>query len=431
MTADDGLPVRHRALHGGRGSTKSHSFARGLLFRGSVKPERILCAREIQRSIEGSIKKLLDDLIPQMGLGPTNGDGFYHSLQSEIRGRNGTLVSFAGLRTNVASIKSSEGISIAYVTEASAVSQDSITTLTPTVRLPGSEIWWDWNPDQPNDPVDVMFRGGQPPPGSIVREVNYPQNPWFGDPLKSEMEWDRRRDPEKYQHIWLGQYKRNSEARVFHNWRVEEFDHGPEDGVYRFGADWGFSIDPTVLIRCWLEGRTLYVDQEAYAVGCPIDSTPALFAGSDYRDPARWENPSAYPGVPGAHKWPIIADSARPETIDYMKSRGFDIQPAIKGAGSVEDGVEFLKSVDIAVHPRCQHVIDELTFYSWKVDPRTGLVLPVLADKKNHTIDALRYALEAVRRAGGSMDHVSLPRSGSSRTLSMWGAGRAVGGMTR
>jgi phage terminase large subunit len=420
-TADDGLPVRHRAIHGGRGSTKSHSFARALLFRGSVAKERILCAREIQRSIEGSIKKLLDDLIPQMGFGPTNGDGFYQSLQTEIRGRNDTSISFAGLRSNVASIKSSEGLSIAYVTEANAVSKDSITTLTPTVRLPKSEIWWDWNPDQPDDPVDVMFRGGQPPPGSIVREVNFPDNPWFCDPLKSEMEWDRQRDPEKYQHIWLGQYKRNSEARVFKNWIVAECEP-PADAIFRFGGDWGFSVDPTVLVRCWMEGRTLFVDQEAYAIGCPIDSLPALFAGSDWRDPARWQNPTGYPGIPGAFKWPIIADSARPETIDYMKARGFDIHPAVKGAGSVEDGVEFLKSVDIVVHPRCRHVIDELTFYSWKVDPHTQLVLPVLADKKNHTIDALRYALEGVRRGMGSLEHAS---ANPHRTADMWRAQKA------
>jgi phage terminase large subunit len=381
-TGDDGLPVRHRALYGGRGSAKSHGFARALLVRGFVKPERIYCFREIQKSIDGSVKTLLDDLIPQMGFGPTNGDGFYESLQYEIRAKNGTTVDFAGLRSNVESVKSTEGITIGYVNEARTVSQNSIKVLTPTIRAEGSEIWWDWNPDSDKDPVDLMFRGGTPPPGSIVRRVNYTENPWFGEPLKSEMEWDKARDPDKYAHVWLGEYSRNSEQRVFRNWRVEAFDT-PREARFRFGADWGFAVDPTVLVRCYLDSRTLYVDHCVSEVGCEIDKTPALF---DL--------------VPDSRKWPITADSARPETVSYMRRQAFKIVSAIKGSGSIEDGVEFLKSFDIVVHPRCEPVIEELTLYSYKVDAQTGEVLPVLEDKHNNTIDALRYALEGLRKMG-------------------------------
>lgn len=118
-------------------------------------------------------------------------------------------------------------------------------------------------------------------------------------------------------------------------------------------------------------------------VGCEIDRLPDLFDT-----------------VPDARKWFITADSARPETISYMRRHGYPrIRSAIKGAKSVEEGVEFLKSFDIIVHPRCVHTIDELTLYSYKVDPDTNLVLPILADKKNHVIDAVRYACEGARRA--------------------------------
>jgi phage terminase large subunit len=104
--------------------------------------------------------------------------------------------------------------------------------------------------------------------------------------------------------------------------------------------------------------------------------------------------------VPDAEKWFITADSARPETISYMQKHGFPkINAAIKGAKSLEEGVEFLKSFDIVVHPRCQHLIDELTMYSYKVDPKTTQVMPILGDKDNHIIDALRYACEGARRA--------------------------------
>lgn len=392
--ADDGRPVRHRALWGGRGSTKSHSFGRGLLYRGFLKPERILCAREIQKSIEGSVKTLLDDLIPAMGFGPTNGDGFFHSQKYGIVGRNGTEFSFAGLRTNVDSVKSTEGITIAYVSEARAVSQNSINVLTPTIREVGSEIWWDWNPGLETDPIDVMFRGGSPPPGSIVRRVNYPDNPWFGEPLKSEMEWDRERDPDKYAHIWLGDYQKNSEARVFKNWKVEEFET-PSNAIKRLGADWGFSVDPTVLISCFIgrwengvaiadeRGRHLFIDYEAYEVGCQITKTPQLFDT-----------------VPDARAWPITADSARPETIAHMRSNGFPkIVAAIKGARSIEDGVEWIKTYDVIIHPRCVHAIDDFTLYSFETDPLTGMVTNKLADKSNNVIDATRYACEGVSRA--------------------------------
>jgi phage terminase large subunit len=174
----------------------------------------------------------------------------------------------------------------------------------------------------------------------------------------------------------------NTEARVFKNWQIDEFTAPPE-AIHRFGADWGFAVDPTVLVRCHIVGRRLYVDYEAYRVGCEITDTPDLFMS-----------------VPEAEKWPIVADSARPETISHMQRHGFPkIQPAVKGPKSIEDGIEWLKSFDIIVHPRCVNTINELTLYSYKTDPLTGQVLPLLEDKSNHVIDALRYACEGARRA--------------------------------
>jgi len=206
------------------------------------------------------------------------------------------------------------------------------------------------------------------------------------------MEYDRSRDPEKYAHVWLGEYQRNSEARVFRNWRIEECEP-PVGATFRLGADFGFSIDPSCLLRCWIEGHNLYVDYEAYRIGCEIDQLPDLFMS-----------------VPDAERWPLVADTSRPETISYLRRNGLPkIQAAVKGARSVEEGVSFLQSYDIIVHPRCRHLIDELTLYSYKVDPLTDEVLPALDDKDNHLIDALRYACEGVRRAlrAGSIPRVA------------------------
>lgn len=376
--ADDGLPVRYRAVHGGRGSAKSHSLAQSLILKAAQEPLRIGCFREIQKSIRDSVKRLLDDKIKASGL-----EGAFVSTDTEIRGHNGSLFIFGGLRTNPDAVKSTEGLDIAAVFEANKVSQRSLDLLIPTVRKPGSELWFEWNPENETDPVDAMFRGEHgAPPGSIVRQVNWTENPFFPDVLRQELEWDRKRDPDKYQHIWLGGYLRNSESRVFKNWTVEEFDR-PAGTVFRLGADWGFAVDPSVLVRCSIDGNRLYVDYEAWAVGCEIVNLPELFMQ-----------------VPEAERWPITADSARPETISHMQKNGFPrIRAAIKGPKSLEDGVEWLKSFDIVVHPRCKHLVDELTMYSYKTDPLTGEVLPLLEDKNNHVIDALRYACEGARRA--------------------------------
>ena len=400
-------PARHKAFHGGRGGGKSHSMCGALIEMGFERRLRVGCYREIQKSISSSVKKLLDDKIDAAGLG-ARGNGFYTSTQYGIHAPNGTEFLFAGLRTNPDNVKSTEGLDIAFVEEANSVSNSSLGLLTPTLRKDGSELWYGWNRRSVKDPVDNMFLGGKPPPRSIVKQVNWRDNPWFPDVLREEMEWDKARDFDKYLHVWEGEPITRSEARVFQNWRVEDIDDEIPDGcIARLGADWGFSIDPTVLIVCYVFGRTLYFRREAWALKCDIDHTPALFKGDcphEKGHPLRWENPidKNFAGLPEARNGgKIVADSANPQTISYMKRKGFNIVASKKGPGSIEEGVEFMKSYDIVVHPDCPHVKDELEHYSYKTDPLTDEVLADLADKKNHTIDACRYALENVRRALG------------------------------
>jgi phage terminase large subunit len=371
-------PARYKGAHGGRGSGKSHFFAE-MLIEDHIR-ERLdsVCLREIQKSLKFSVKKLLETKIEAMNAG-----AYFEVQESVIKAKNGGTIIFQGMQDHTSdSIKSLDGFKRAWFEEAQTATQRSLDLLRPTIRAAGSEIWFSWNPRYATDPVDALLRGERPPPGAVVVEANFMDNPWCPQELLDEMAYDRARDPEKYAHIWLGRYETNSEARVFKNWTVEEFER-PAGTVHRLGADWGFSVDPSTLVRCDIEGRRLYIDYEAYMVGCEIDQLPDLFDR-----------------VPDSRKWFITADSARPETISYMRKHGYPkINPAIKGARSLEEGVEFLKSYDIVVHPRCVHTIDELTMYSYKTDPLTGLVLPILEDKKNHVIDALRYACEGARRA--------------------------------
>lgn len=373
-------PSRYKGAYGGRGSGKSHAFAEAVIEAHVMDGRRrTVCVREVQKTLAQSVKRLLEIKIEAMGV-----QAYFEVQESVIKSKHGDgLILFQGMQNHTAdSIKSLEGMDCAWVEEAQSLSQRSLDLLRPTIRKPDSELWFTWNPHEATDPVDALLRGDKPPPGAVVQEVNFRDNPWFPDVLRAEMQYDRSRDADKYQHIWLGSYVSNSEARVFRNWRVDEFE-APADAVLRFGADFGFAIDPTVLVRCHIIGRTIYVDHEAYMVGCEIVNTPDLFLT-----------------VPEAEKWPIVADCARPETISHLRNHGFPkIMPAVKGKDSVHEGIEWLKSYDIVVHPRCRHTIDELGSYSFKTDPLTGAVLPKLADENNHVIDALRYACEGVRRA--------------------------------
>ena len=384
---------RYKGAFGGRGSGKSHFFAELAIERSIMARTDIVCIREVQQTLAQSVKKLLELKIEGMGLGPR-----FNILRDHIESDSGGRIIFQGMQTHTAeSIKSLEGYDIAWVEEAQSLSQRSLDLLRPTIRKPGSELWFSWNPNFHTDPVDALLRGEDPPPDAVVVQANYRDNPWLPDVLKAELEYDQKRDPDKFAHVWLGEYQRNSESRVFRNWSVEEFER-PAGTVYRFGADWGYSIDPSCLVRCSIDGNRLYVDYEAYMIGCEITQLPDLFDR-----------------VPESRKWFITADSARPETISHMQRNGFPkINAAIKGAKSLEEGVAFLQSYDIVVHPRCQHVIDELTLYSYKTDPLTGKVTPILEDKNNHLIDALRYACEGARKSGANkwkpIDYSALDR---------------------
>lgn len=371
-------PFRHLAWHGGRGGGKSRTVATGLVLQAMERHERVLCGREVQKSIRDSVKRLLDDEIERLGLRKA-----FDSTDTEIRGPNDSLFLFTGIKGNANGVRSIEGITTFWGEEAQAFSQASLDAVVPTIRAPGSRLIWTWNPDLKTDPIDVMFRSKDgPPPNSIVRAVNYEDNEWFPAELKAEKDYVRGRDFDKYRHIWLGEYRQNSEARVFRNWRIEAFD-SPANVEYRLGADFGFSIDPSCLVRCWIDGRQIFVDYEAWGLGVEIVNLPALFMS-----------------VPDAEKWYITADSARPETISHLRNNGFPrIRSALKGARSLEEGVEWLKSYDLVVHPRCEHLIQELGSYSYKTDSLTGLVTPMLEDKDNHVIDSLRYACEGARRA--------------------------------
>jgi hypothetical protein len=191
--------ARDKGAYGGRGGGKSWGFADSLLILAMAGTIRVLCARELQNSIKDSVHRLLRDRIERYEIG-----NFFQVTDNEIRGQNGSLFIFKGLRTNVSEIKSLEGIDYCWVEEAEKVSQESIEVLSPTIRKEGSEIWWSWNTGTKADPVYKRLVA-TPVPNSSCVKMNYYDNPWFPDVLRKEMEHDKKFDYEKYKRVWLGE----------------------------------------------------------------------------------------------------------------------------------------------------------------------------------------------------------------------------------
>lgn len=369
-------PKRYKGAKGGRSSGKSHFFAESLVERLVYAPDtQWVCIREIQKSLRFSAKKLVESKIGALGVGH-----LFEVTREEIRrpGRRG-LVIFQGMQDHTAdSIKSLEGFDGAWCEEAQSLSARSVELLVPTIRKDGSELWFSWNPDQPDDAVEGVFQDND---DATLVHVNYTDNPWCPEVMRKQAEWQRKSDYERYSHIWLGGYNTKSEAQVFAGrWRVDEFEPGPDwDGPYQ-GLDFGFAQDPTRFVRCWIHNNRLFIEYDTGSVGLDIDRTLPLVCGE----------------VADAPKYTTRADSARPETISYLRRHGWPtIQGVKKWPGSVEDGVEHLKSYDeIVIHVRCKAMQEEARLYSYKIDKRSGDILPKLEDDHNHCWDAVRYALQ-------------------------------------
>lgn len=357
-------------------SGKSHAFAELMLARMVLDPDlQCVAIRKYRQSLTNSAQLLLRNKVDDLGLG-----AYFDVQQSRILRRGGRgFIAFQGMQDhNATSIKSFENFGIAWVTEATEIDQRSLDMLIPTLRSQNSQLWFDWNPDQPDDPVDRFFRGDYPPQNAVILPVSFKDNPFLTDTSKEDEERDRLADPEKHAWIWLGEYNLKSDAIVFSGrWEISIVQPTGWDGPY-YGADWGFATDPTAAIEVWRNDQTLYVSRESYAHRLELDQTAA-----------RWRR-----DIPGMEQHVIRADSARPESISYVKRQGFPRLIGVeKGKGSVEDGIEWLRSHRILVHPDCVNTIEELKRYRYKQNA-AGDVLPQLVDKDNHVIDGIRYALE-------------------------------------
>lgn len=359
---------------GGRGSAKSHQIAKYTALKAyRCSNERVLCLREFQNSIADSVHKLLCDKIAELNIGL-----WFEITQTAIRvPYNNSEFMFKGMRQNYMEVKSTEGVTCAWYEEAQKASKNSLDILIPTIRAPNSELIYSYNPMDENDPIDDLFVKKNNPDAS-VHHVTWRDNPYFPEVLEKERLYLLESDPIAYNHVWEGGYLKIGESVIFKNRVFVENFEAPEGVQFFFGADWGFSNDPTALVRCFIVDKDLFIDYEAVGYGVEIDETPQLFES-----------------IPEVRRWAIKGDNSRPETISYIRRQGFGLDAADKWKGSVEDGIAHLKGFRrIVVHERCRHMAQEFRLYSYKVDKVTNEILPIIVDKHNHCIDALRYALD-------------------------------------
>ena len=369
---------QYRGLYGGRGSGKSQSVAIAAATWAAQSKMRVLCAREYQTSIKESFHAELKTAIANRPALAARYDVGVDYLRCTA---TGSEFLFRGLRHNSQSIRSLANIDLTIVEEAEDVPEASWLTLEATVfRQPRSELWAVWNPKTRGSPVDKRLRLNAPE-NAIVRMINYDANQYFPDGLETLRKRQQELlDPATYAHVWEGAYLENSNAQVLGDkCQVKAFEPLNTWGGPYLGADFGFAQDPTFAVEVYTHDKNLYIRREASKVGLELDDTAQFVKGA----------------IPSFNNYASRWDSARPESISYLKRHGLPrIQAVSKWPGSVQDGIEFLRSFGaIVIHPDCKEMQQEARLYSYKVDRNTGDILPKIVDANNHGWDAVRYAL--------------------------------------
>lgn len=396
ITEQEGVRVRNRVFFGGRGGAKTEGVAAIVLARVYQWAElgimgQFLCSREHLNSLDESSLKTLKGVINRHDWMRE----YYEVGEKYIRTKNGRIsFTFAGLRHNIEGVLSKSALLGNWTDEAERVPARSWLKLIPTIRgtISDYDIFPEniitYNPESEESATHKMFVAN-PAPDTVITEINWRDNPWFPEHLDQDRRMDLKYRPDTYEHVWEGKFLTRSDSIVFSGKsEVKEFDVSDDwAGPYQ-GLDFGYAQDPTAAIRCYIDTstnpHTLYIRHEANKVKLEIDET------ADFLNDC----------IPGFSKYTTRADSARPEIINHLKRKGHPKMVAVKkGPGSIEDGIATIRNfAKVVIHPECAETAREFRVYSYKVDRITGDVLPVIVDRDNHHIDALRYALEPIRK---------------------------------
>lgn len=364
---------REAAIYGGRYSLKSHTVARYLLIRARQQKTRVACFREFQNSIAESSHQLLADLIQKYGL--TDFEVTNNSIINKI---NSSDFLFKGLWHNEQSIKSIEGIDIAWVEEAQTVSNNSLEVLTPTVRKPGSQIVYTYNRLLEDDPVHqrLVIEGR---PNTIIINVNYDialKYDMMPDIIRMEMEDDKAKRPGLYRHKWLGE-PNSMERKIFRDWAlIDDIPH--EARLERYGLDFGYTNDPTAIVAIYYYNGGYILDEVTFQKGLSNKQIADIL-------------------LTQPKKVLTIADSAEPKSIDEIRAFGVQIQPCVKGKDSVRQRIQLAQDQRISVTKRSPNVFKAYRNYLWAVDRQGVLLSPNEPDHAwSDAMDAFMYGLGSI-----------------------------------
>lgn len=376
-------PHRYKVAYGGRGASKSWGFARALLELGFNKPLRILCTREVQKSIKDSVHSLLADQIEALGLG-----AHYQILQNEIRGDNGTEFIFAGLSTQtVESVKSYEGIDIVWVEEARAVSKRSWSILIPTIRKQGSEIWVSFNPELDSDETYVRFVVNTPP-DAWVAKLTYRDNPWFSETLKVEMEHLKKVDFEAYENVWEGKCRSAVDGAIYAKEigaviEAKRIRPVPYDPMLKVHTIWdlGWNDQTTIIFAQRLAGELRIIDYYEKSHTTYAEDV-AMLEKKPYRYGQDW--------LPHDGKAQTKAANGKsPEEILKELGRRVEIVPL----HDIEQGIKAARQI----FPRCYfdtdntaRLVDCLKRYRRRINQATQEPEGPLHDEHSHGADSFR-----------------------------------------
>jgi len=386
-------PCRYKILYGGRGGAKSWGVARALLIMGAQRPLRVLCSREIQKSMKDSVHKLLSDQVAALGL-----SGHYRVLADEIRGSNGTEFVFAGLRHNVDSIKSKEGIDIVWVEEAQTVSKSSWDKLIPTIRKTGSEIWVTFNPELESDETYVRFVA-EPPSVAQVVKLTWRDNPWFPEVLRAEKDALQAKDPDAYLTVWEGHCRQALEGAIYAKEIREATAAGricsvPYDPAKPVDTYWDLGrADITAIWFAQTIGFEHRIIDYYSNTGHALDHYLKELQGRPYVYGTDWFPHDATSALLAAEK--TIQQQA--EAI----GRTTEITPNI----GIANGINAARTLFPRCYfdaAKCADGLQALRHYQYKVDPNTGQrSAEPLHNWASHGADAFRYLAVAITEPRG------------------------------
>ena len=385
-------PKRYLFIRGGRGSGKSWSVARALIVKAYASKERILCTREVQKSIKQSVHQLLKDQIEALGL-----SAFFQVLETEIRGLNGSAFYFSGLSDQTTdSIKSFEGCSLVWCEEAQTLSQRSWRILTPTIRKENSEIWATYNPELETDETHQMAVI-KPAPGTISIELNYSDNPWFPAVLEAERKQAQITMKEAdYLHTWMGQCKPAVDGAIYFDAMSSAMSAGricnvPHDAALKTHVivDLGWNDATTVILAQKLASEIRIIHYIEGNQRTLADYSAELRALRLDDQPMNWGD--VWLPHDGFH----IRHQTGKDDAAVMRGLGWSVAPK-EGLTmtSINNGINRAREVFPRVYfhqARTERLVECLKRYRWNISQKTGEAASPLHDEYSHGADAFRY----------------------------------------